>query len=169
MKRGFTLIEVLVSLVLVLFMFAALFMVLSTGRTAMSQADTQIALQQEIRKAVSEMTREISSSGASQVSCPANGTNCSSLAFNVSQGALSTGAINWSTAMINYSLSSGQILRAQSGNTSRILANNISSLTFRRLAATSRILRINITASKTTAYNRPFSTTWDADVYLRNT
>ena len=82
---GFTLVEIMIVVFIVSVIGAALFMSLSSGRKTWASADTQISLQQDLRKAMSQITLEIRDSGESQFSCLATGTPCTSVSFNVSQ------------------------------------------------------------------------------------
>jgi prepilin-type N-terminal cleavage/methylation domain-containing protein len=164
---GFTLLETLVVVAILSFVFAALIMVLSSGRTSWSQADSQIALQQDLRQAITEMVKDLGQSGQSQVSRPANSVAYASISFNQSQGALSSGAINWSTSPITFSLSGNQVLETQ-GADSRVLANNVTSLTFTRQVAAPRVIRINMTTSRETMFGRAVNASLASSVFLRN-
>ncbi|MBI5873879.1 MAG: prepilin-type N-terminal cleavage/methylation domain-containing protein [Candidatus Omnitrophica bacterium] len=167
MKKGFTLIEVLVVVFLASIIFSALFMVMSSGRTTWYSADTQISLQQEMRKAMRQIADDMRQSGISQISIPADSTTYSSISFNVSEGAGASGVINWSSSPINFSLSGGQIIRTD-GSTTRVLANNITSLGFTRQFTSPKVVRTNITAQKTSAFGGVLNATLDSAVALRN-
>ncbi|HAJ57807.1 MAG TPA: hypothetical protein DCL35_08640 [Candidatus Omnitrophica bacterium] len=167
MKKGFTLIEVLVVVLLSSVIFSALFMVMSSGRTTWYEAETQIALQQELRKAMRQITDDMRQSGMSQISIPADSVAYSSISFNVSEGAGGSGSIDWSPIPINMSLSGGQIIRAD-GSTTRVLANNITALGFVRLFTSPKIVRINMTAQKTSTFGRVLNATLDSAIALRN-
>lgn len=167
MKKAFTLFEVLVVVLLASVVFAGLFLVMSSGRTTWYSADTRIALQEELRKAMRQISDDLRSSGATQISIPADGAAYSSVSFNISEGAFGAGAVNWSTDAINYSLSSGQIIRAR-GADNRVIANNITNLIFVRQVASSRVVRINVTASKSTVFGGVLNASLDSAVALRN-
>ncbi|MGE5279580.1 MAG: prepilin-type N-terminal cleavage/methylation domain-containing protein [Deltaproteobacteria bacterium] len=166
MKSGFTLVELMVVVLLTSVVMSALFMVMSSGRSAWFEADTQVAVQQELRKAMREMTRELSMSGASQVSVADDSSIDTSISFNISNGSTAGGGINW-IGPINYSVSAGQLLRIN-GSDTRVLANNVSSLAFLRASSPSRLLHINATVAKNTVGGRTINVTHEAAVFLRN-
>lgn len=164
---GFTLIEVMVSVFIFFIVLEGLFLVMTIGRRSWYVADTEIALQQELRKAMRQITTDLYHSGANQVSIPANSTIYNTISFNVSQGATSSGAINWSSSPIDYSLSSGQIIRTEDGQM-RVIANNITAFNLWRKAASADIVRINMTAQKTTIPGQLINASLDSAVLLRN-
>lgn len=166
-RKAFTLLEALVVLLISSVVIGALLMMLSSGRRSWYAMDAQITLQQELRKALSQMLTDIPQSSETQISCPSNGTACDSLSFNVSRGVLASGAINWSDDPINYSLSSGQILRTE-GPAERVLANHITNMTFMRQAGLSRIVQINLTAQKQDSFNRTLTEGVSASSMMRN-
>ena len=167
MKKGLTLLETMVVVAMLSFVFAALIMVMSSGRTSWSEADSRIALQQDLRRAASEIVKDLSQSGQGKVSCPADNAAYTSISFNQSQGALSSGAINWSTSPITFSLSGNQVLETQGGD-SRVLANNVTSLTFTRQIASPRVVRVNMTTARSTTFGRAVNATLASSVFLRN-
>ncbi|MFA5038505.1 MAG: prepilin-type N-terminal cleavage/methylation domain-containing protein [Candidatus Omnitrophota bacterium] len=166
-KRGFTLLEGLVVFFISTIVMGALLMMLSSGRRTWYSVDAQITLQQELRKALGQMLTDLPQSSEIQISCPSSGTLCPSLSFNVSRGVLSGGAVNWSANPINYSLSSGQILRTE-GASVRVLANHIANMTFQRQAGLSRVVQINLTAQKQDQFNRTLTESLSTSVMLRN-
>ena len=166
MKKGFTLLELMVVVLLTSVVMSALFMVLSSGQSTWFEADTQVTVQQELRKALRAMTRELAMSGPSQVSVEDDGAADTSVSFNISTGATGGGVVSW-TGPINFSVVSGQLLRIN-GSDTRVLANNVSSLRLLRAGASPRMLRINTTVTKNTKANRVINVTHEASVYLRN-
>ncbi len=167
MKKGFTLLETMVVALIISVIIGALFQVLSTGRVSWSSADTQITLQQDLRRASEEIAGDLHKSGITRVSCPADGVTYTAISFNTSQGALSTGVVNWSSVPINYSLSGGQIIRDE-GAESRVVANNITSLGFTRGATTPEIVTVSLTAQRSNPYGRTFNASLNTTALLRN-
>jgi len=167
MKNGFTLVELMVVVLLTSVIMSGIFMVMSSGRKTWYETDTQVGVQQELRKSLRTMTRELSMSGPTQVSVEDDGAIDTSISFNVSNGALGTGAVNWSSTPISYALFSGQLIRTEGAGT-KVVANNVSSLTFLRSGSSPRMLRINTTVTKTTQAGRVVNVTHETGVYLRN-
>lgn len=167
MKKGFTLLESMIALFISTVIVAALFITMSAGRRNWYEADAQLNLQQDLRRATITIMNDLRQSGSAQISCPANGVPCPSVAFNISRGALISGIINWSAAPVNYSLSSGQVLRAEGGVT-RVIANNITALSFTRNAASAGIVQINISGQRATPFGRVMNATLNFEAALRN-
>jgi len=161
MKNGFTLVELMVVALLTSVVMSAIFMVMSSGRSTWFETDAQVSVQQELRKAMQTMKFDLAMSGPKKISCADNGVAVTSISFSVSNG-----SGTW-TGPVNYSVSSGHLLRVN-GTDTRYLANNVSALTFMRSAASPRMLQINMTVSKLTMANRNINVTQRAGVYLRN-
>ncbi|MFH0856213.1 MAG: prepilin-type N-terminal cleavage/methylation domain-containing protein [Candidatus Omnitrophota bacterium] len=148
---GFTLVEVLVTSVILAVLVTALFLVLNLGQSSWTNADTGIQLRQEIARALMFMSQELKQTSAAKIDLTLN-SSAGSISFRIPQDpdgdgyvVDASGNIDWSPE-INYSLnSSGQVLREYGGVTS-IIANNISSLAFTRIL--SEVLQIDLTASR---------------------
>jgi len=150
--RGFTLIEIMVTSVVLAILIVGLFLVLSLGQRSWLTADTGIQLRQDISRALMVMSQELKQTSASKINIALNGS-ASSIRFKLPQdtngdGSIvdSTGNIEWS-GYITYSLNaSNQVVRSVDGGTTSIIANNISALTFTRVL--SEVIQIDIAASK---------------------
>jgi hypothetical protein len=158
--------ELLIAVFIASIIFMALFMMMSSGRANWHRTDTQIALQQELRKAMRQITEDLRQSGISRVSVPADSANYSNISFAVAEGA-TTGAIIWSPNEIDYSLSGGQIIRTYNTDM-RVIANNITSMVFRRFPATYTIVRINLTSQKRSVTGQLINASVGSAVTLRN-
>lgn len=172
---GFTLVEVLVVVLIFSFIFMALFMVLAGGQSAWYTGDVQIELNQEIRKAIFTMDRQLRQTRTSVISgVPADDNYYTTITFKVPQdldgdGDVidSLGNLEWS-GDITYSLNANnQIIRSTLSGSS-ILANNISSLQFRRPYGNPEIVQIYITAQKTTVLGRNLQAGIMSSVKVRN-
>jgi len=78
--KGFTLIELMVVIFIFSVIMAATFGVLSIGRQSWHTGSTQVELQQETRRAMDRMVRELRESGSTHISIPVGG---SSITFQV--------------------------------------------------------------------------------------
>lgn len=149
--KGLTLIELLLVVLLFSITMAAIFSVLATGRNSWNAGESQINVQQAARNGLDSMVKELRQAGVSTISgVPANATNYSSITFQIPT-AIGLAGITWSTS-IQYSLgglNNSQLLRTQSGS-QRVLANNISALSFNRSASNPNVINISITAQKNT-------------------
>lgn len=166
LARGFTLLEGLVVFFVATIVMGFLLMILSSTRRGWYSADARVCLQQELRKAMLQIENDLSESSETQISC-SPGTNCTSLSFNVSKGVLASGSINWSANPVNYTLTSGQVIRAE-GPDSRVVANNISGMVFSRQAGLSRIVQINLSAQKNDQFDRVVSENLSSSIMMRN-
>lgn len=150
-NKGFTLIEMMVVVFLFSIIFAAIFTVMGTGRNSLSVGESQIGVQQACRNGLDAIMKELRQSGVSTITgVPANGTNYSSITFQIPT-VIGAAGITWSSN-IQYALgglNGAQLIRTQSGS-QKVLANNISAISFNRLAVSQNVLNISITAQKNT-------------------
>lgn len=150
--RAFTLVEILVTSVVLTILIVSLFLVLSIGERSWLSADVSIQLRQEIARGVIFMGQELKETSPAKINLTLN-ASANSITFKIPQdvngdGSIvdASGNIEWSLN-ITYSLNaSKQVLRAVSGGPTTILANNIASLQFSRIQ--DEVIRIDITASK---------------------
>lgn len=159
-RKGLTLIEILVAMFIFSIVLGALFTVLAAGRVSWNAGASQMDVQQEARKALDMMVKELRQTASAKISnVPADGTTYNTITFQTPiititrdlAGKIVDININWSNN-IQYSLSGlngRQLLRAQ-GGIQRILANNILSMGFTRNAGTPTVLNITATAQKNT-------------------
>jgi len=171
--KGFSLVEILVSVSILLILIFALFAVMEVGRNSWFTGDTSVQLRQEIIKAFMTMERELKETRPAQISLTA-GSSGSSLTFKIPQdnngdGTIldSLGNVEWS-GDITYALDgSGQIIRTASGATV-ILTQDITSLQFTRPSSPPDILQIDITAQKASDQGRQMQDSGQLIVKMRN-
>lgn len=166
--KGFTLVEVLVTVLIFSFIAAGIFMVLSVGKASWYTGDVETELTQEMRKALTIMDSQLRQSGSAVISdVPANDNYYTSITFKVPEGVAAGGSIDWSED-INYSLNANhQIISLKAGVLS-ILANNITSFQFRRPSGNPDIIEIYITAQKNTVQGRSLQDNITSSVKMRN-
>jgi prepilin-type N-terminal cleavage/methylation domain-containing protein len=194
--KGFTLIEVLVSSMILAIIMTALMMVYTMGQHSWFSGDASVGLREQTMRAIAKMTREISATAPSKINLGI-GSSGSSLIFPVPQDnnyppdqsiVDNNSQVEWSRN-ITYSLVGEQIKRSVSSedlNGNDILdpgedldndgeidlaedltiANNINSLLFTR--SSEKILQIDITARKTTRFNQLMGDTEQILVQMRN-
>lgn len=150
-------------------------MLLAAGQSSWYTGDVQIELNQEIRKALLTINKELRQSASSVISdVPPDDFYYTSITFRVPQDTdgdgdviSATGSMEWSDD-INYSLNANnQIVRLTTSGSS-ILANNISNLQFRRLSGNPDIIEIYITAEKSTVPGRDLTAGITSSIKLRN-
>lgn len=170
--RGFTLVEIMVTSVVLAILIVSLFLVLSIGQRSWLSADVSIQLRQEIARGIINMGQELKESSPAKINLTLNSSS-NSITFKIpndnnGDGSVvdASGNIEWSQN-ITYSLNaSSQVIRAVSGGATTILANNITSLQFTRIQ--NEVIRINITASKTSNIGKLVQDTGQIIVKLRN-
>lgn len=158
-KRAFSLLELLVAVAIFFIIIGAVFSLLISGKRAFEVGNVQVEVEQEARRALDYMTKELRQSSANKIQAPADGTSSSTIIFEIpydvdGDGDVinASGVIEWSDGAggigaITYSLSGGQILRDLSLGGQLVLANRITALTFSRLLGAD-IIEISLTAEK---------------------
>jgi prepilin-type N-terminal cleavage/methylation domain-containing protein len=161
--KGFTLVEILVSAMILSFLAAGMFMVLHIG-TISSGADLGLLdLQQQARLAMDGMTRELRHADIININSPC--VSPSSITFNAPSGINPT---TW-TGPITYQLdiNQNQILRlpdAATGLPQKVIGNYVNNLIF---CLNGDILTIRFTCQKTVR-QRNLTVSLDEQVRLRN-
>lgn len=163
MKKAFSLLELLVTVAIFFMIIGAVFSLLISGRKAFETGNVQIEVEQEARRALDYMSKELRQSSANKIQAPADGASSATIIFEIpwdvdGDGDVIddlSGAIEWSDdagvnriGAITYSLAGGQILRNLSFTSEQsVLANRITVLTFNRPVGTD-IIEISLTAEK---------------------
>lgn len=175
--KGFTFIETIVTLLIFSIILGAIFTAMAMGRLSWYSGDAQVEVQQETRKGLSGMTRELRQTRSSVIrDVPPDGNYYNTITFNVPEDIDgdgdtidNTGNIEWSSD-ITYSLgglNNKQLLRTEGGQ-STVLANNITLLQFRRGSTTQELLEINLQAEKKTIRGHSIQSSLGSQVKLRN-
>jgi prepilin-type N-terminal cleavage/methylation domain-containing protein len=168
--KGLTLIELLVSTVIMTIIIAALFMAMNAGQRAWFGGDTSVELRAQAIGAITVMNKELSKTRPSRTDLDI-GEQANSVTFSIPQdnsgdGSVvdAAGTIEWSPN-ITYSLNANQIIRA-SGGITRVLAVDISLLRFTRTQ--DKIMQIDITAQRTTQDGRQLQDIEQVIIKMRN-
>jgi prepilin-type N-terminal cleavage/methylation domain-containing protein len=164
---GFTLVELMFSLIIFSYIAGGLYTVLKVGEGSYLSNSSQVELQQELRKGMEWMKYELQQAGPTSISnVPANGSWYTTITFKTPTG-VSSGAISWNTDTIQFSRS-GTNLRRTSGASSRTLAQDITSLQFRRLSTEPKILEVAMTGQVTPIKGEALQDTLNFKIRLRN-
>lgn len=139
--KGFTLVEILVSALIFSFLIAAIFGVLNIGNMTYSTDLGLLDLQQKARQAMDGMIRELRQSGSSDITITDSGAR---IQFRIPTD-ITTDPVTYSSN-ITYYLSDNQLIREHPAGTTKILADNINSLTF---SLSEKTLEIRLNAKKT--------------------
>jgi len=166
-KGGFTLVEVLISTALLALLLAGMYGVLTVGEVIYRDDMNTLDLQQGVRQAMDGMLREIRQSGPLNITIDGSGERVD---FSIPQV----------DNEISYYLQGGQIIREHPANTLKILANDIGTVNFACVNATtynettclaSPVFQIQIRGQKTVGLRTfyfPANTTLTEEVRLRN-
>lgn len=150
-KRGFTLVEILVSVAIALFVVLGVYAVLNVGNTSWFTDMGMLDLQQEARLAMDGMIREVRQSSSGDVSITNGGEKVEFYIPDVSSG-------------ISYFIQNNELVREHPAGTEKVLAGDLTSLNFSLASDTVTIL---LTVGKT-AQNRNLSFSLAQKVRLRN-
>lgn len=132
-KRGFTLVELMVSVAISVIIVAGLFTIFRAGSNQAQFSQAKMTLQESVREALFKMAQEIRHSDPDSIVIGETGNSLTlpvpdpdfpveNLSYN----------INWDGAhTIQYSLAEGQLIRTdQDTNQVAVLANDITSVNF---------------------------------------
>lgn len=186
-RAGFSLAELLVVVALFSVLAAGIVLTIFSAQRSWTVGSGQTVLTLELRRALDQMGRELAESQPAQVQQPAaNGQWSNAIVFRIPQDRNGDGSVldangsiaEWSN-LITYQFQPG----GRANNCSRIavndpglqprtfnstLANHVTDVRFRRQAATSDIVEIQMTASTISEMGQVFSRDMGTRVKLRN-
>lgn len=171
-NKGFTLLEVMVVILIFSIMFAAIFAILTYGRVAWDTADKRIRLQQETRRAMDVITKELRQSSINGIDDFTVGSLAGIIIFRIPQSAnyigymLDTGDVNGDGVLNQIIRGESADIVLDSGDQISVLANDITNLQFWRSGT--NYFQIQITAGKTTLQGRTLDMYLVSEVKLRN-
>lgn len=171
-RTGFTLIELMIVMLIFSIILGAMFAVMNMGKASWHSGDTQIQVQQEARKGMDRIVKELRQTGTSTIiGVPADGNLYNTITFRIpdEDGIDANGNIEWGN-QIAYSLGglNGQQLLRTEGEGLEVLANRVVNLQFRRQATTPNIVEITLQSQKTTIPGHLISATLNSQIRARN-
>ena len=176
--KGFTIVEVLISAVLIAVLIMAAFTVLDIGRGSWFSGDVRVELRNEITRAFMGMEREIRETRPVSAQMNINyGAAANSITFKIPttdvDGVVldSFGYIVWSGNIVYALNGNNEIVRTDPDGSTRVLAKYITSLQFSRNrtpALPQDLLIINITAQKASGVGKIASETGQLILRMRN-
>lgn len=165
--RGFTLVEVLVTVALFSMMMLMVGTVLRRGGEQTDLNDHKMALQGTLREGLYKMAQEIRESSPSRVAIANGGAG---LSFQIPASVSNSGTITWS-GPITYQLGgNGRQLIRTDGGTGQItvFANDVQSVTFTASGAPIATVGYSVTVQRTLTNGRILSVTSTGEARLRN-
>lgn len=168
-NSGLTLVEAMVTTVIFMFIFGAAFRIMISGSDIYEINNTRTQLQQELRKAKTWMNEDIRQGGsASVVNVFADDSWYTSLEYRKAAG-VTGGAITWDTDTTVFFLDTvNRQVKRTTGSVTKIIANDIEALEFRRMAAAPDIVEVMVEAENTTPKGRVVNETTNFQIQLRN-
>ncbi len=178
-NKGFTIIEVLVSAVIISILIMGAFTVLDIGRGSWFAGDVRADLRKEMIRAFMAMERELRETRPSQLVSFPHGTTSNEVTFRVPQDGAdadttildSFGYIEWSGNIRYWLNGNNEIIRTDPLGSTRVLARGITGLEFSRSrvpALPEDLLIINITAQKASGIGKVASETGQLIIQMRN-
>jgi len=182
-RGGFSLVEVLVAVLIFAILSAAVSAVLLVGDASWQTNSVQVELQQELRKAMDWMKDELRQSGPVAISdgpTYPDGEWYPSITFQKANGISAEGRIVWgsgdSDATTQFLLGGTdnnqlqKIERDDDGNiaSTKVLAQNIQAVQFRRQSGALDIIEVELDAQKDTVKGNTITESLDFDVQMRN-
>lgn len=176
MKKGFTLVEIAVTLAIFSVITACIFLVMSSTRSMWYSSDSSIQLQQELRKALSQISDDLKQSSVNKIFLdssltlpfPNDGASYSTIVFFLNQGVDGSGVVQWSANPISYSLSGNQVIRTNQDGSTAVVANQISGLSFVRQVSDPNVVSISLGAQTTNQIGQTATASLDTEVAFRN-
>jgi prepilin-type N-terminal cleavage/methylation domain-containing protein len=178
-NKGFTIIEVLVSAVIISVLIMAAFAVLDLGRSSWFAGDIRSELRKEMIRAFMAMERELRETRPSQLQSFPYGTSSTEVTFKIPQDSNDAdttildpfGYVEWSGNIRYWLNGSNEIIRTDPSGATRVLVRGITSLQFsrnRNPVLPQDLLIINITAQKASAIGKVASETGQLIIKMRN-
>lgn len=167
-RRGFTLIELMVSVALFSMMMLLVGMVMQRGQAQTNMNENYIIIQDNLRQSLYRMSQEIRQSSPSQLSITNNGAV---LTLRIPASVNNSGSITWSSPVTYQVGGTGrQLVRTDTGSgQSTILANDIQSVIFTAAGNPLATINYRLTAQRTLTNGRVLSVTSTGQARLRNT
>ena len=181
-RAGFTLVEILVTVMIFTILMAAIHTVLLVGQSSWQTNSVRAELGQELRKAMEWMKDDLRQTGDAAISggpIDADDTDYTSITFQMATG-ISGSAIEWgggdpdaTTQFILGGTDSNQlqkIVRDDDGNvaSTTVLAQNIRAVVFRRMSTAPDIMEVELVAQKVTTDGRTIDLGVNFEIQMRN-
>jgi len=168
--RGFSLVESLVTMLIFSVIVAGIYATALAGDSSWQANKVRIELQQELRKGMEWMIYDLRQSGDSSITnVPADDNWYTTITFRTPAG-VTAGSLSWNLSTVQFALGgadSNQLQRIDGAGT-KVIAQDIQSLQFRRQAATPNILEVAMTAQQNTIKGTPVDHQLNFEIQLRN-
>ena len=168
-RRGYSLVELMIVVLVGVFIIGGLYSVLIVGKNNWEVNRDRVDLQQNMRTAFEWMRRDLRQSGVSTITgVPADGSANTSITFQI-PSTVTSGNTVWASA-ITYSkggTGNAQLLRTV-GGTSKVIAQNVSSLSLSRTSSDPTVVVITLNLQKNTSQHGVMTLSRTTQVKARN-
>ena len=165
-----SLVECMVAMAIFLMIAGGIYTTVATSENSWSVNKVKIELQQELRKAMEWMINDLRQAGNTSITnVPADGTWYTTITFK-DASSVTSGTLQWAANTVQFvrgGTGSVQLQRI-SGGVTKVLAQRMSSLQFRRQSTTSNILEVSMAAQSTSFKGIPVNYQLNFSVQLRN-
>lgn len=175
MKKGLTLIEVLVALVIFSIIAMGIGYAVVAGKSALFVSDIPTQLRQDVLFALLPMVRELRQTAPARINLM-EGATSSSVTFKIPHDNSlppdgvpvdTIGNIEWGQDITYARDGAGQLIRTYAGTT-KVVASHITALQFSRPAGNDAIIQIDVTVQKAGGQGNLYQDTEQAIVKMRN-
>ena len=169
---GYSLIEVLVTVLIFAVLAGAINMVLLVGESSWQTNKVRIEMLQEMRKAISAMEDDLRQTAPMAITAGptvADGSTSPSITFYLPSG-VAGNLITWNANTTQYVLGgadSNQLQRIQGAET-KVIAQNIQRIEFSRAVATPNIINVTLATQQDTVKGRTLTLEFAFEVQMRN-
>lgn len=153
-NKGFTLVELLTVAIIFLIILAAIFAVLAAGNRSWQIGATQAEVQQQARRAMDTIIRELRQASSIDQGTFAGGVSNDMIRFTTQWGTL------------EFALNAQNQVQRTSGGATTIIANDIADMQFQLFGG--NVVYITITAQRTTVLGHLLQVALNSQVVLRN-
>lgn len=169
MKKGYTLVEIMIVTFILAFLIGGIFMVLSSGKPTWGLSESRAALQLELRKTMMRISDDLRQTSINETYTDAglttqfpSGGTYSAIYFKVPQSISNvTGAVIWEPNPVSYTRSNNTIIR-DDGTSQIEIASNITAMDFIRLA--NDVIEIVLSGRKVITVEHGYSATVEANL-----
>lgn len=166
--RGFTVLELLVTVSLFTMLMLLLGMVIRGGDAQIQQSQARLLLQESLRDSLYRMGQEIRESSPARVAVANAGA---SVSFQIPAAVSDGGVITWSNS-ITYTvggINNRQLLRTDTGTgQTRVMANDVQSIVFALQGAPVERVSYLVTARRDLTNGRMLTASFTGEARLRN-
>ncbi len=161
-QRGFTLLELMVTVAITVIMSYCLYLALRAGDQQRQAADAKMLIYDSSREGLYKMLQEIRQTASNRITF---GTGNTSVTFSLPNSATPVAAdytVDWTTALqVTYSLggaSGNQVLRTVNG-VSTVIAHDVTALSFTGNTSPPSIVTVSLSVQHSTAGGRSMAST----------